>query len=363
MMAQSFGPRPKFYTWLVFDGTAYIDTDIVPPEDATFNVSGGAELNRAAQRLFQQTSTTGYYRTVFEGTSTTATTRSISASYNSSSSVITRTMGFGSPFYSLFLTPNGLGWGTSFESFTKGEGTVDGALCIGAYFNRSSNPYSGAFGTFNIYGSDAQNVTTASDLSNYTAVKKLRPCIYEGEDGFWNVQDGCFYGNSASSGSVSVAERIGFDVSSYDTTSYSYASVSNISNAYAGYTSTTTARINLKTGSGAETYVYFKFDLSSLPADATIVRVCCMVKTSLSAVTNSIIATKNVRMYSGTTAKGTATSITATGAQTYNLDVGTWTKEELADARVRIYAKRGSSGTSSNYYFNFYGATLYVFYK
>ena len=48
------------------------------------------------------------------------------------------------------------------------------------------------------------------------------------------------------------------------------ASISNISNAYTSTDSTTYAQINLKTGRGALTDVFFTFDLSSIPSNATI---------------------------------------------------------------------------------------------
>lgn len=57
---------------------------------------------------------------------------------------------------------------------------------------------------------------------------------------------------------------------SYDTTDYSYYSTSNMSNAYADSDSTNYASIRAKNGNYAETWVYFKFDTSSIPAGATI---------------------------------------------------------------------------------------------
>lgn len=62
--------------------------------------------------------------------------------------------------------------------------------------------------------------------------------------------------------------------SGYDSTNYSYASI------VSGYpltnpvgqdsTGTSMCRINLKTGSGAESYVFYTFDFSAIPSDATI---------------------------------------------------------------------------------------------
>lgn len=44
--------RPKFYKYLVFDGTAYIETDYVLPENCSVAVQLGNETLQAAQRVF-----------------------------------------------------------------------------------------------------------------------------------------------------------------------------------------------------------------------------------------------------------------------------------------------------------------------
>lgn len=163
-------------------------------------------------------------------------------------------------------------------------------------------------------------------------------------------------------GTISKSGSITTYPSSYDTTDYSYASVSNISNAYTAADSTTYAQINLKTGSKATTYIYLLFDLSSIPANATINSVSCSAKISVSSTSTSYIATKEIQMFTGTTAKGSATSVTSTSATSYTLTCGTWTRAELQNARLRLYAVRGTSSTSTSRYYRFYGATLTVTY-
>lgn len=159
-------------------------------------------------------------------------------------------------------------------------------------------------------------------------------------------------------GSISV------NIASYDTTDYAYASVSNISRAYSPSNSTTYAQVNLTTGAGAQTYVYFNFgDLSSIPSNATIQSVECDVKCLINQTNSSRIATRQVQMFSGTTAKGNAYTVPQNVSDAYSLVVGDWTRAELQNARVRIYAVRGSSNATTSYYFRFYGATLTVTYK
>jgi len=69
-----------------------------------------------------------------------------------------------------------------------------------------------------------------------------------------------------------------------------------------------------------------------------------------------------MQLYSGSSAKGSATTI-STSASAVTMSAGSWTREELQNARIRLYAVRGSSNTTSTYYFRFYGATFSVEYS
>ena len=149
--------------------------------------------------------------------------------------------------------------------------------------------------------------------------------------------------------------------SSYVADDSSYLSISNASRAYTSETSTTYATINMNTGTQAQTWIYFKFDCSSIPANATIDSVSCTVKTNLSSGTGNIPAA-NVCMYSGTTAKGSSISVTGNTAQTKTLSGETWTRAELDDIRVRFWARRSSSNVTSGVSMRFFGATLTVTY-
>jgi len=46
----------------------------------------------------------------------------------------------------------------------------------------------------------------------------------------------------------------------------------------------------------------------------------------------------------------------------FTMTPGTWTAAQLNNAKIRLYALRGSSNTTTNYYYRFYGATLSVEY-
>ena len=154
--------------------------------------------------------------------------------------------------------------------------------------------------------------------------------------------------------------------SSYDSTNYSYASVNSshpLSNPVGkGSSNTTYAEWNLTTGYGAKTYVFYIFDLSAIPSDATINSVSCVAKGYVSNTSSWYISSRTMQMYYGTnTAKGSSVNLT-TSASEQTLDCGTWTREELNDCRIRIYASRSFLSTSSSRSQRFYGATLTIEY-
>ena len=210
MMASGEEPNPLvFYNKILFDGVAYIETDITPPEDASFRVNLGNETSKAAQRVFMVPAENGTIIGVYYGNNTTSTRRYFSIYYGASSAVSTTTyLAWSTTTYSFWLTPNRFGWGNTANSITKGSNKPSGNLVIGYNASHSGNPYSGEMGLFRIYGSDAQNATSASDLyDNYTPVYTLRPCTYNGEPGLWCVETSKFYGNSAGAGTLTVANN------------------------------------------------------------------------------------------------------------------------------------------------------------
>lgn len=121
-------------------------------------------------------------------------------------------------------------------------------------------------------------------------------------------------------------------------------------------------RVNLKTGSRATSYLFYKFDLSAIPSNATIDSVTCKVKCYINQTNSSRISTRQVQMYYGTsTAKGTAATM-STSTTALTVTAGTWTRAELDDCRIRLYAVRGTSNTSTTYYMGLYGADVTVTY-
>ncbi len=173
-----------------------------------------------------------------------------------------------------------------------------------------------------------------------------------------NVEiDKAYLGNDLVFSSGPKQYTITLHPTSYDTENYSWRTYANISNGYTNSSSSTYARFGIPRPYG-EAYVYYKFDTSSIPDGAEIVSVACTAhaKASGNSTTTPI---RQIQMATGTTLKGTATTI-GSSATERTLDVGEWTLAELRDARIRPYAKTGN--TSSNYYLDFYGATLTITY-
>ena len=154
----------------------------------------------------------------------------------------------------------------------------------------------------------------------------------------------------------------------YSGSTYDSANIDSsypISNGYAGSDSTTYAKIPLTQGSNAETsFIYSFASLSSIPSTATINSVSCSAKLGINQTGSKYVSSRTVQLCtgsSGSTLMGSASTV-GSGSSVYTLTTGTWTRSQLTSAKLRLYAKRGTSGTSTVYYFVFYGATLTVNY-
>lgn len=78
--------------------------------------------------------------------------------------------------------------------------------------------------------------------------------------------------------------------------------------------------------SGSTGVVEYTFDLSGIPANATITRVSCRVKAHEE---NSSRSTFTLQLYAGSTAKGSETTVSGTSNTIYTLTTGTWTRAEI----------------------------------
>lgn len=151
-------------------------------------------------------------------------------------------------------------------------------------------------------------------------------------------------------------------LTSYDD-EYSAYSVSNLANAYADSSNASYAQINLTRNANAVTQIYYNFGSLNIPTGATINSITCSCKCSINQTNSSRITTREAQLYRGTTAMGTAYNV-ANSTTAFDITPGTWTVAQLNDGvKLRLYAVRGTSNTTSSYYFRLYGATLTVNYS
>ena len=128
-----------------------------------------------------------------------------------------------------------------------------------------------------------------------------------------------------------------------------------------GSGATSYSQVDLTTGSNAVTEAIWGFDCSSIPEGAAINSVTCSCKCSINSTNASRVATRQAQLYAGATGKGSAYTV-ANSTTAFNITAGSWTRTELQNARIRLYAVRGTSYTGTNYYFRFYGVSLLVNY-
>ena len=151
--------------------------------------------------------------------------------------------------------------------------------------------------------------------------------------------------------------------SSYDSENSTYYSISYINRAYTSAESTTYATINYVRGAGAETFFFFKFNLSSIPTNATIKSIALKATLRSSNVAVLRLPTRHVDVCRGTTAVGQATEFALSNA-TYDIDCGTgWTGANIQDFALRIHVVRGTQNVDTNYSAYFSGATLTITYE
>lgn len=141
----------------------------------------------------------------------------------------------------------------------------------------------------------------------------------------------------------------------------SWASGYGDTRGFTSVSSTTEARANWVNGTNAETFVYWKFDLSEIPDNATIESITLSAKARRSA--GNIVSSCYLVVCDGTTQKGTISTVSSSAASTYTLDVGSgWTGTSIKNLALLFYCKRNSVNATSTYFLGFYGATLTIKY-
>ena len=139
-----------------------------------------------------------------------------------------------------------------------------------------------------------------------------------------------------------------FVPSSYDSVNSVVAGTDSTnvpSNGLTDANSTTRAAFTSDTTANSTTKFYYDFDCSSIPEGAIITSVTCSFKATCN---NSYFTSRVGQLCTGTTKKGSGTTITNTSVNnTVNVqqiaDTGTWTRDELNNIKILIEAIRGSS--------------------
>lgn len=131
-----------------------------------------------------------------------------------------------------------------------------------------------------------------------------------------------------------------------------------ITRAYTDSSSTNYCRFNVTASTTG--YVYFTFDTSDIPSDATNISITGQFKARVSNTTR--VSNTGAQLYAGTTAKGTSVAFGSTTASVRSLTPGTsWSKADLNDLRLYVTG-RASSSTSSKR-IDFYGADVTITYS
>lgn len=160
-----------------------------------------------------------------------------------------------------------------------------------------------------------------------------------------------------------ITETVVLHVSGYIDKSVdgAWQSISNPSNAYTTADDSDYSQVALTRGKNAYTYIYWTFDTSSIPANATIDSISCMAKLYVTNLNASYVQSAGAKMCSGTTEKTDSVLVnTTTARRTFTM--GTWTRSDLNDVRLKMYATRSTGNTSSSYYLRLYGANLTITY-
>lgn len=146
--------------------------------------------------------------------------------------------------------------------------------------------------------------------------------------------------------------------SSYDS-GYQAYSFSDLTNGCADASSTTYATVNLTRGYNAQTFIFYNFNVN-IPAGATINSVACAVKCRQ--FNGTYTSSRSAQLFSGSTAKGDATTLPSNATPFNIANCGSWTASELSSVKLRLFAQRSGTSNTNTCYFRFYGATLTVNY-
>lgn len=121
------------------------------------------------------------------------------------------------------------------------------------------------------------------------------------------------------------------------------------------------AEWNIVHGRFTQSRVYYRFDVSSIPMDATINSVNCTVRASRQNARVTEFSTLTLKIVIGTTEESShATVANNESVDVYDLPSRTYTRDELTNVGIVMHSARGISSPNKDFWVRLYGATLSV---
>ena len=133
-----------------------------------------------------------------------------------------------------------------------------------------------------------------------------------------------------------------------------------ISNGFTNNSSTTRCALYSVRNNGTASKMYYNFDCSDIPLNATINSVSCSFKGGSQG--SNYYSSYQAYLCSGTTNKTNAVSVTGSNSSpsTVTISGGTWTRDDLDDIKILFQVIANSSSDDSTW--SFFGATLTINY-
>lgn len=157
-----------------------------------------------------------------------------------------------------------------------------------------------------------------------------------------------------------------FNLASFDTTNSKYQSETSGHkfSSIIGKGSDNTdsyAEWNIVRGRFTQSRVYYRFDVSSIPMDATINSVNCTARASRQSAKVTEFSTLTLKIVVGTTEESNhATVANDESVNVYDLPSKTYTRDELTNVGIVMHSARGISSPNKDFWVRLYGATLSV---
>lgn len=121
------------------------------------------------------------------------------------------------------------------------------------------------------------------------------------------------------------------------------------------------AEWNIVRGRFTQSRVYYRFDVSSIPMDATINSVNCTARASRQSGKVTEFSSLTLKIVVGTTEESShATVANNESVAVYDLPSKTCTRDELTNIGIVMHSARGISSPNKDFWVRLYGATLSV---